>query len=292
MQKKLISLTKIAIFLAPLFLTSVAGTVQAQELPKAIYSLNKPGILIGVSQPGIYGVNTEKPLNTLLVDVDPQERWNVVYQQAPTVPMVSGIQFNSNLHAYVTQPEASLIIPTGMVTFAADHQATEAAAISTASATTDKNDLSEEKSASPSAIITIDKSEPSASESAKISPTHTVKPQAPKAVALEPSALDGLFDKYGQEYGVSASVLKHIAKCESGLRPEALSSNGLYGGLFQFVASTWSSNRTAMGLDPDPSLRFNAEEAIRTAAFKISRGGIGAWPVCGKKATASNIASI
>jgi hypothetical protein len=67
--------------------------------------------LIGISQPGIYGVNAEKPLNTLLVDVDPQERWNVVYQQAPAVPMVSGIQFNSNLHAYVTQPEASLIIP-------------------------------------------------------------------------------------------------------------------------------------------------------------------------------------
>jgi hypothetical protein len=284
MQKNLVSLTKIAIFLAPLFVSSVAGVAQAQEFQKSMYPLNKPGI---------YGVHAEQPLNTLLVDVDPQERWNLVYQQTPAIPMVSGIQFNSNLHAYVTQPETSLIIPTAMVTFAADHQATEAAAISTASATVDKNDISEEKIASPSAMITIDKSEHVASESAETAPTpKNAKPETPKAVALEASALDSLFDKYGQEYGVSASILKHIATCESGLRPEALSSNGLYGGLFQFVASTWSSNRGAIGLDPNPALRFNAEEAIRTAAYKISRGGIGAWPVCGKKATASSIASL
>jgi hypothetical protein len=36
-----------------------------------------------------------------------------------------------------------------------------------------------------------------------------------------------------------------------------------------------------MGLNPDPELRFNAEEAIKTTAYKISRDGTGAWPVCG-----------
>jgi hypothetical protein len=36
-----------------------------------------------------------------------------------------------------------------------------------------------------------------------------------------------------------------------------------------------------MGLDANSDLRFNAEEAIKTAAFHISQGGQGAWPNCG-----------
>jgi hypothetical protein len=35
-----------------------------------------------------------------------------------------------------------------------------------------------------------------------------------------------------------------------------------------------------MGLDTNPDLRKNAEEAIRTAAYKILNGGRGAWPNC------------
>jgi hypothetical protein len=35
-----------------------------------------------------------------------------------------------------------------------------------------------------------------------------------------------------------------------------------------------------MGLDSNPDLRFNADESIKTAAFKIAHGGIGAWPNC------------
>ena len=95
--------------------------------------------------------------------------------------------------------------------------------------------------------------------------------------------LNQWFDKYGQEYGVNRSLLRRIAYCESSYKPWALSSNRLYGGLFQFVTPTWEANRKAMGLDSHPDLRFNPEEAIRTAAFKIGRegGNVGAWPVCG-----------
>ena len=93
-----------------------------------------------------------------------------------------------------------------------------------------------------------------------------------------PENLDSLFDKYGSEYGVLADSLKRIAKCESGFNNMA--RNGLYGGMFQFSPATWISNRKLMGLNSDINLRFNAEEAIRTAAFKISRDGMGAWPVC------------
>ena len=37
-----------------------------------------------------------------------------------------------------------------------------------------------------------------------------------------------------------------------------------------------------MNMDPNPELRFHPEEAIRTAAFKISTAGLAPWPNCGK----------
>ena len=114
---------------------------------------------------------------------------------------------------------------------------------------------------------------------ATVAPT----PQAVQTVEIvaantAQSELDALFEKYGAEYGVDPNVLRSIAYCESTNNPAAV--NGPYAGLFQFVTSTWVANRNAMGLDPDPALRFDAEEAIRTAAYKISRDGTGAWPVC------------
>lgn len=91
---------------------------------------------------------------------------------------------------------------------------------------------------------------------------------------------NGWFEKYGQEYGVEPDLLVRIALCESGLNPS--STNGAYGGLYQYTPRTWMSTRTAMGLDPNPDLRFDPEEAIRTSAFKVSRGGINAWPNCSR----------
>lgn len=99
-----------------------------------------------------------------------------------------------------------------------------------------------------------------------------------------PEEINVLIDKYAQEFGANPDLMKSIAKCESRFRAEAV--NGSFGGMYQFLASTWSSNRNAMGLDPNPDLRFNAEEAIRTAAFKMGRDGYGAWPSCYKQALA------
>jgi len=120
-----------------------------------------------------------------------------------------------------------------------------------------------------------------------VTPTKTpAKPRqvhlaaVPRIQKVAPEVTLVLIEKYGQEYGVDPGLLKQIAACESGYRTEA--ANGPYGGMYQFLASTWASNRKAMGASPDPNLRFDAEEAIKTAAFKISRDGAGAWPVCGK----------
>ncbi len=117
--------------------------------------------------------------------------------------------------------------------------------------------------------------------------TSTAVQKKPANGSVPETGFDDIFAKYGEEYGVNADLLKHIAICESGMNPDAV--NGPYGGIFQFHPGTWASNRRAMGLTDSESLRFNIEESIRTAAFKINRDGVGAWPVCGRKAV-KNIA--
>lgn len=97
----------------------------------------------------------------------------------------------------------------------------------------------------------------------------------------------GLIRKYAAEYGANADVMVSIARCESGFNANAVSPSGSYKGIYQFVTSTWQSNRREMGLDDNPNLMFNLEEAIKTAAFKMGRDGYGAWPVCSQKAFAS-----
>lgn len=97
-----------------------------------------------------------------------------------------------------------------------------------------------------------------------------------------PADIIALIEKYALEYGVDKNMMIGIAKCESGFRENAV--NGPYAGIYQFVSGTWISNRRAMGLDENLELRYNTEESIRTAAFKMSRDGFGAWPVCQYKA--------
>lgn len=117
-----------------------------------------------------------------------------------------------------------------------------------------------------------------------ISPTPRLKApvayQAPKVAQQAAADIEDMFTKYGNNYGVNREYLKKIAHCESTYNPGAV--NGIYGGMYQFSASTWIATRNSMGLDPNPDLRFNAEEAVRTTAFKIAHGGSGAWPVCGR----------
>ncbi len=134
---------------------------------------------------------------------------------------------------------------------------------------------------------------PTPTATPQVTPTPTTTPKAtPKATPKPTMApvvahadIESLFQQHASTHGVDAEIMKKIAQCESGMRPEA--TNGPYGGMFQFVSSTWVSNRRAMGKDTDPNLRFNAAEAIETAAFKMGRDGYGAWPACSRKALAS-----
>lgn len=106
-------------------------------------------------------------------------------------------------------------------------------------------------------------------------PTPTPLPTAATAVQM-----DTWFTQYSGSQSVSIEMLRKIAVCESGYNQFA--QNEIYGGLFQFSSSTWVSTRLQMNADSNPDLRFNAEEAIKTAAFRIATIGSAAWPNCSK----------
>jgi hypothetical protein len=72
-----------------------------------------------------------------------------------------------------------------------------------------------------------------------------------------------------------------IAQCESGGNWSINTGNGYYGGL-QFSMSTWKAN----GGSGNPA-SASREEQIRVANNVLQSQGIGAWPVCGKRAGAS-----
>ncbi len=68
-----------------------------------------------------------------------------------------------------------------------------------------------------------------------------------------------------------------LAACESGGRPNAVSSTGKYHGLYQFSVSTWQ----AVGGTGLPSQASPDEQTYR-AQLLYNRSGAGQWPHCGK----------
>lgn len=138
----------------------------------------------------------------------------------------------------------------------------------------------EEKIASPSAELeyTVITETPIPTPTKRPTPTFTPTP-TPRP-ALSASSLDDLFTTYASRYNVDRELLKRIAFCESKFNPAVI--NGIYGGLFQFSGSAWRVTRARMGESQRSELRFNSEEAIKTASFKISRDGVAAWPNCSK----------
>lgn len=111
--------------------------------------------------------------------------------------------------------------------------------------------------------------------------TKTPIPTAqPTHAAYTPNQLDAWFTQYSDTYKVDRYMLWKIAVCESGLNANA--RNGDYVGMYQFATRTWQSTRNHMRLDDNPDIRYVAEEAIKTAAFKISTSGTGAWANCSK----------
>lgn len=109
-------------------------------------------------------------------------------------------------------------------------------------------------------------------------PKPTPKPTPIARPRFSSQEINGFIDRFGAQYGVSPHVLRKIALCESGFNSGAYNSG--YGGLYQFGATTWKNLRKKMGEDPDVELRFNAEEAVQTAAYALGLGKSGLWPNC------------
>lgn len=109
-------------------------------------------------------------------------------------------------------------------------------------------------------------------------PTATPTPTPEPAEAYSGKEMQSFIEQYAGQYGVDPNVLRYVAVCESGLNPSAM--NGPYGGLYQFSASAWNTYRTRLGADSSPGLRFDAREAVRTAAFVLSINAAFIWPNC------------
>jgi resuscitation-promoting factor RpfB len=72
-----------------------------------------------------------------------------------------------------------------------------------------------------------------------------------------------------------------IAKCESGGDWSINTGNGYYGGI-QFDKQTWNAFGGSQ-YAPRPDLASKAEQIAVAEKVRDSRGGYGAWPVCGSK---------
>ena len=78
-------------------------------------------------------------------------------------------------------------------------------------------------------------------------PTATPRPRAvtpaiPHVAPADPNTVIGIIQAAAARWGVSGDWMVSIARCESGLRPNAYNPRGPYIGLFQFLQSTFTAN--------------------------------------------------
>ena len=78
-----------------------------------------------------------------------------------------------------------------------------------------------------------------------------------------------------QKYGVDADLLTRIIRAESGGNALAKNKNSTASGCGQFIRGTWAGTLRQMG--HEWVTPFDAKTNVEAMAFKISRGGIGAW---------------
>ena len=109
-----------------------------------------------------------------------------------------------------------------------------------------------------------------------------IRQHARLALGLTAAGVAGAAALLGPASPAQASVnWDAIAQCESGGNWSINTGNGYYGGL-QFSRSTWKAyGGTQYAATADQASRT---QQIRIAERVLRGQGIGAWPVCGKKA--------
>lgn len=78
-----------------------------------------------------------------------------------------------------------------------------------------------------------------------------------------------------QKYGVDADLMTRIIRAESGGNALSKNKNSTASGCGQFIRGTWAGTLRQMGREWVTP--FDAKANVEAMAFKISRGGIGAW---------------
>jgi LysM repeat protein len=113
-----------------------------------------------------------------------------------------------------------------------------------------------------------------------------IRKHARIALGLTAASVAGTAALLGPASAAQASSVNWdaVAQCESGGNWSISTGNGFYGGL-QFTRGTWKSY--GGGKYASTANKASKSEQIRIAE-KVLRGqGIGAWPVCGRKAGSS-----
>lgn len=143
--------------------------------------------------------------------------------------------------------------------------------------------LAEETVITPSPTATVTPSPtplptPTPMSTSKPTPTGTPTPTPVPKPKYTSEEINGFIERFAAQYNVDPNLLRHIAICESGFNPSAYHAG--YAGLYQFGPTTWKNIRSMFGEDPDPALRYNAEEATQTAAYALHINVAGIWPNC------------
>lgn len=107
-----------------------------------------------------------------------------------------------------------------------------------------------------------------------------IKGTKPKVSYASGSYAD-LINGAAQKYGVDGAKMQRMMICESGGNSNSVGGGGRFHGLFQYMTSTWAGASAGAGYQG--ASIYNPEAQIYTTAWKISRQGYGAWPICGRR---------
>lgn len=88
-----------------------------------------------------------------------------------------------------------------------------------------------------------------------------------------------IVERYATKYSVNPDFIDCILFRESSYRTDATNGSSTASGMGQFLLGTWKWMRGLMHDDPNPALRFDAEESIETLAWAVSKGYANHWEV-------------
>ena len=95
-------------------------------------------------------------------------------------------------------------------------------------------------------------------------------PVAPvKAQAQAPLTIEEKIEFWATQYGVDPQKSLAVAKCESGLNPEAVGDHGKAYGLYQFWEGTFNKFASELGEKMD---YHNPDDQIKLANWAFSKG--------------------